>query len=179
MPAPSNPCTQVIYSSSLPTPSPQGYPPGLISPYPNRPASKKWWPQRPFPPLWWHDAGRERLPLSQTPPKMPIDRGDRTQQIKCSCRLPVQLTGSRIACRHYLWASHPQVLRVFLLFAAQAAQGLILLSPLPITLYRLSAGWWFALKRLRFTLSSLDRVSSSFSLLSPGRSLDVISLLFG
>ena len=59
-------CSQQFYASalqplhpshlivtSLPDPSSQGYSPGLISPYPKRPASKKWWPKRPSPNLWW------------------------------------------------------------------------------------------------------------------------------
>ena len=58
------------YLSSRP-PLPLDYPPGLISPYPKRPASKKWRPH-----LWWR-AGGGRLPLSQTPPTRPDDRGDR------------------------------------------------------------------------------------------------------
>ena len=44
-------------------PPPQGYPPGLISPFPKRPTSKKWRPQRPSLHLWWR-TGEGAYPIA-------------------------------------------------------------------------------------------------------------------
>ena len=74
--------SNLISSSPTPPPfprpsPPQGHPPGLISPYPEKPESKRCQPQRPSCHLWRHPGGR-RISFGQTPPTRPDDLGGLT-----------------------------------------------------------------------------------------------------
>ena len=80
-------CCQQFYASALQPlppshlpsriPPPQGYPPGLIPPHTPRPASQRWRPKRPLPLIFGGVLEEEGggLPLGQTPPPGPDDRG--------------------------------------------------------------------------------------------------------